>query len=326
MKIRRSDILVRALGQGCPIYEENFMHVVMSAFAEMDHAETAVTNLQAAGFSSDKIGVLMRNDLVQPEAADEALIGAGMGALAGTAVGGLFGLLIGATAITVPIFGPILASGLVATTLGGAATGAVYGTLLGLVIKLGLMGEDAQFYTETLANDGVIVLVEAHGERAAEAWRIMHEAKATRTQSTILGQSQNTSIAMPVIGLFPDSEEASQAMKQLLVEGIEQEEIYLIDTMNMKETNRQDGRYPHLHVPKPQDLPPMPVNPAQANRQTAEARLTRLGIDEADAPFYLDAVQQGGALLIVTTDDKEEAATSRTVMKAMDVTQMAAPA
>jgi hypothetical protein len=70
----------------------------------------------------------------------------------------------------------------------------------------------------------------------------------------------------------------------------------------------------------------MPVNPAQANRQTAEARLTRLGIDEADVPFYLDAVRQGGALLIVTTDDKEEAATSRTVMKAMDVTQMAAPA
>ncbi len=302
------------------------MHVVMSAFSELDHAETAVTDLQEAGFNPDKIGVLMRRDLVQPAEADEALMGAGMGALAGTAVGGLFGLLVGATAITVPIFGPILASGLVATTLGGAATGAVYGTLLGLVIKLGLMGEDAQFYTDTLANDGVIVLVEARGERAAEAWRIMHQAKATRTQSTILGQSQNTSIAMPVIGLFPDSEEASEAMQQLLAEGIEKEEIYLIDTMNMKETKRQDGRFPYLYAPKPLGVPPMPANPAEVNRQTAEARLTRLGIDEADAPFYLDAVRQGGALLIVTTDDKEEAATSRTVMKAMDVQQIAAPA
>lgn len=302
------------------------MHVVMSAFAEMDHAETAVTNLQAAGFRSDKIGVLMRNDLVQPEAADEALMGAGMGALAGTAVGGLFGLLIGATAITVPIFGPILASGLVATTLGGAATGAVYGTLLGLVIKLGLMGEDAQFYTDTLANDGVIVLVEAHGERAAEAWRIMHEAKATRTQSTILGQSQNTAIAMPVIGLFPDSEEAGEAMKHLLDEGIERDEIYLIDAMNMKEAGGRDGRFPFLYAPTPLGVTPQPMPPAEANKQMAESRLTRLGIDEADAPFYLDAVRQGGALLIVTTDDKEEAATSRTVMKAMDVTQMAAPA
>jgi hypothetical protein len=297
----------------------------MSAFLETAHAETAVANLQEAGFSKDNIGVLMRNDLVQPEEADEALVGAGMGALAGTAVGGLFGLLIGATAITVPIFGPILASGLVATTLGGAATGAVYGTLLGLVIKLGLMGEDAQFYTDALANDGVIVLVEAQGERAAEAWRIMHEAKALRTQSTLLGQSQNTATSMPVIGLFPDSEEASQALKNLLVEGIERDEIYLIDAMNMKEVSGRDGRFPFLYAPTPLGVTPQPMPPAEAEKQVAKSRLIRLGIDEVDAPFYLDAVRQGGALLIVTTNDKEEAATSRTVMKAMDVTQMAAP-
>ncbi len=307
-----------------PLSQENLMHVVMSAFSELAQAETAVANLQTAGFSNDKIGALMRHDLAQLEAADEALMGAGMGALAGTAVGGLFGLLIGATAITVPIFGPILASGLVATTLGGAATGAVYGTLLGLVVKLGLMGEDAQFYTDALANDGVIIFVEAHGERAAEAWRIMHEAKATRTQSTMLGQSQNTSIAMPVTGLFPDSAEASQAMKRLLAEGIDQGEIYLIDAMNMKEAGGRDGRFPFRYALSPVGVAPVPVPPTEAGRQTAESRLTRLGIDESDAPFYLDAVRQGGALLIVTTDDKEEAATSRTIMKAMDATQMAA--
>jgi hypothetical protein len=310
----------------CGSAKENFMHVVMSAFSEMTHAETAVTHLQEAGFSKDKIGLLMRHDLAQPEEADEALLGAGMGALAGTAVGGLFGLLIGATSISIPVLGPILASGLVTATLGGAATGAVYGTLLGLVIKLGLMGEDAQFYTDILANDGVIVLVEARGERAAEAWRIMHEAQATRTQNTILGQSQNTAISMPVIGLFPNSEEASQAMKQLLAEGIKQEEIYLIDTMNMKETGLRDGRFPFLYPPSPLGVSPISGPPADAERQTAESHLTRLGIDAADAPFYLDAVRQGGALLIVTTDDKEEVAISRTVMKAMDVSQMAAPA
>ena len=292
------------------------MHVVMSTFAKVAHAETAVTNLQAAGFTTNEIGILMRRDLVQPKEADEALMGAGVGALAGTAVGGLFGLLVGATAVSVPIFGPILASGLVATTLGGAATGAVYGTLLGLVIKLGLMGEDAQFYTDTLAHDGVIVVVEAHGERAAEAWRVMHEARATRTQSTILGQSQNTAITMPVIGLFPDSAEASRAMKRLLAKGIDQAEIYLIDKMNMREPGVADGRYPFLLAPSPLGLSSMPVLPAKSARQTAEFRLTELGIDEADAPFYLDAVQQGGALLIVTTDDKAEAATSRKVMKA----------
>lgn len=300
------------------------MHVVMSAFSDLAHAETAVANLQEAGFSGDKIGALLRHDLAQPEAADEALMGAGLGALAGTAVGGLFGLLVGATSIAVPILGPILASGLVATTLGSAATGAVYGTLLGLAIKLGLMGEDAQFYTDTLANDGVIVLVEAHGERAAEAWRIMHQAKAARTQSTILGQSQNTATSMPVIGLFSDAEEASQVLRQLVAEGIEREEIYLIDTMNMKETGLRNGRYPFLYAPAPVGASLRPLPAAEAARSLAESRLTRLGIDEADAPFYLDAVRQGGALLIVTTNDKAEVATSRTVMKAMDGAPMAA--
>lgn len=297
------------------------MHVVISTFAEPEHAATAVAALHDAGFTKDEIGVLMRGELKRASEADEALTGAGYGALAGTAVGGLFGLLLGAASISVPVLGPILAGGIIATTLGGAATGAVYGTLLGLVIKLGLLGEDAQFYTETLAQNGVILVVEARGERAARAWRLMHEAQATRTKSTILGQSQNTAIAMPVIGLFATAKEAHQAGQQLLDEGIEQEAIYLVDGMNTKNMGGGSGRFPLTMPSAPLNVSPVPP---LAEPPTAESHLTRLGIDAADAPFYLDAVRQGGALLIVTTDDKAEAATSRRVMKAMEATQMTA--
>lgn len=298
------------------------MHVVMSTFAEAEHAETAAAALQEAGFAKDEIGVLMRGELKRGREADEALAGAGYGALAGTAVGGLFGLLVGATSISVPVLGPILASGLIATTLGGAATGAVYGTLLGLVIKLGLLGEDAHFYTDTLASNGVILVVEARGERAARAWRLMREAKATRTQSAILGQSQNTAVSMPVIGLFASAQDAHEAGQKLISEGIDQKEIYLVDAMNTKEMPGAHGRYPFTYVPTPLGVSPLPAMPAQPDPTTVESHLTHLGIDEADVPFYLDAVRQGGALLIVTTEDKDEAATSRRVMKAMDVTQM----
>ncbi|MBK8902987.1 MAG: hypothetical protein IPM53_17485 [Anaerolineaceae bacterium] len=298
------------------------MHVVMSAFAEPDHAEAAVAALHDAGFTDDEIGVLMRGELKRASEADEALTGAGYGALAGTAVGGLFGLLVGAASISVPVVGPILASGLITSTLGGAAAGAVYGTLLGLVIKLGLLGEDAQFYTETLANNGVILVVQARGERAARAWRLMREAQATRTQSTLLGRSQNTAIAMPVIGLFATAKEAHQAGQKLLGEGINQEEIYLIDGMNIKNMDGGSGRFPVSFAPSPLNVGPVPP---LSEPPTAETHLTRLGIDAADAPFYLDAVRQGGALLIVTTDDEAEAATSRRVMKTMEATQMSPP-
>ncbi len=296
------------------------MHVVMSAFSEMAQAETAVTNLQAAGFTSDEIGVLMRHDVIEPAEADEALVGAGVGALAGTAVGGLFGLLVGATAISIPILGPVLAGGLVATTLGAAATGAVYGTLLGLVIKLGLMGEDAQFYTDVLTNDGVLVVVEARGQRAARAWRILHEAKASRIRSTILGGVQNTAEAMPLVGLFPNPSAASRAQAQLLAQGIDSEAL--------QQTDEASGRFSfhsaHSAV-SPLDVSHMGELPATIKRHRVECRLTELGIDDSDVPFYLDAVQRGGALLIVATDDKKEAAVSRMVMKAMDATQTATP-
>ncbi len=315
------------------------MHVVISTFAKLDHAETAVAALHDAGFTNDEIGVLLRGE--QPideqkqaheetaeEAANEALTGAGVGALAGTAVGGLFGLLAGAVSIVVPGMGPVLAGGIVAATLGGAAAGAVYGTLLGVVIKLGLTDENADFYTETLTNDGVIVLVEAKGQRAAKAWRMMYEAKATKTDSTILGQSQNTSISMPVIGLFPNPENAGKALIRLIDEGIDEEKIHLLDTHVAQERGLPNNRYPTMFVPSPLGLNPIPVLPSANKpdeRNVVEAYLVNLGIDEADAPFYLDAVRQGGALLIVKTQDRQEAIISRTVMKAMDVTQMATP-
>lgn len=303
------------------------MHVVMSSFGQAEKANEAIENLNKEGFTKEEIGVLMRGYLVQEqaqrEAADEALTGAGYGALAGTAAGGLFGLLVGAASISVPVVGPILAGGIVATTLGGAATGAVYGTLLGLVVKLGLADEDVQFYTDAVANDGIVVLVEARGERAAKAWRILHEANATKTQSTIVGQPQNTAIAMPIVGLFPDSKDADRAMKQLLAEDIAKEKLHLVDGFKLEEAQNRNGRGFAIS-PQPGIYPtPYFVSMDKPALDLAEAHLTELGIDEADVPFYIDAVQQGGTLLIVDTNDKEEAIISRNIMKQLDVTQMA---
>ena len=158
------------------------MHAVIGTFSDLDQAEEAVAQLQSAGFSDEQIGVISRGYLVRERLAsqtgDEALSGAGAGALTGSAIGGLLGLLAGGVSITVPVAGPLLAGGILTTFLGGAAAGAVYGGLAGILIGLGISREEAEFYAANIEQGGVMIFVEAEGEDAAKAWRLMRSAKA----------------------------------------------------------------------------------------------------------------------------------------------------
>lgn len=158
------------------------MHAVIGTFSNLDQAEEAVAQLQAAGFSDEQIGVLSRGYLVRERLADqtgdEALSGAGAGALTGSAIGGLLGLLAGGISLTVPVAGPLLAGGILTTFLGGAAAGAVYGGLAGVLIGLGISRDEAEFYAANVEKGGIMIFVEAEGEKAAKAWRIMQSERA----------------------------------------------------------------------------------------------------------------------------------------------------
>jgi len=158
------------------------MHAVIGTFSNLEQAEEAVAQLQAGGFSDERIGVLSRGYLVRERLAnrtgDEALSGAGAGALTGSAIGGLLGLLAGGISMTVPVAGPLLAGGILTTFLGGAAAGAVYGGLAGVLIGLGISREEAKFYAANVEKGGIMIFVEAQREEAAKAWRIMRAASA----------------------------------------------------------------------------------------------------------------------------------------------------
>lgn len=145
----------------------------VGVFTDRKKAESAVTDLQRAGFRPEQIGVATRG----PEAAllDEpgghetkAPEGAVTGAVAGGALGGIAGAVAG----LIPGVGPIVGLGLLAAIGGGAAAGAVTGGLVGTLVGLGIPEEEAQTYQVDLEGGRTLVTVKTDG-RYNEAVQIL---------------------------------------------------------------------------------------------------------------------------------------------------------
>jgi len=87
------------------------------------------------------------------------------GAIAGAGIGGL---IAAAASLLIPGFGPVVAGGILATVLGGAAVGAAAGGILGALMGLGVPEEEARFY-EGEFNEGRILVTVKAGDRYSEA-------------------------------------------------------------------------------------------------------------------------------------------------------------
>ena len=151
---------------------------VVGLFTERTHAEQAIRDLKAAGFTESQIGVAMQNDEEQQRLIDDtgsqAAEGAAKGAVSGGIVGGLIGLL---GSLLIPGVGPIVVGGVLASALTGAGVGAATGGLIGALIGLGVPEEDAQHFDRGLQSGGILVTVDA-GARTAEAVSIMQRHDA----------------------------------------------------------------------------------------------------------------------------------------------------
>jgi hypothetical protein len=100
------------------------------------------------------------------DAEDEAVVGAGTGAV----VGALAGLL----AVTIPGVGPALALGPLAAILGGAGVGAAAGGLVGALAGAGLSDEEAYCYEEGVRRGGTLVAVTAEDEDDGDAIAVLN--------------------------------------------------------------------------------------------------------------------------------------------------------
>ena len=148
---------------------------VVGAFDDRDRAARALDDLRRAGFRDDQIGLAIRHQDPESDAATTEWPGpdATEGARTGALTGGALGALLGAVgSLLVPGVGPVIAAGILAAALGGAVAGADAGTLVGSLVGLGIPEEEARYYDEAFQAGQAIVTVQADG-RSEEATAIL---------------------------------------------------------------------------------------------------------------------------------------------------------
>ena len=154
-----------------------------------EQAESIVSKLQAAGFSSGDISVLFPDKAGTRDFAHEkntkAPEGATTGGLAGMGVGGTLGLLAGIGALAIPGVGPLIAAGPIMGALSGAAIGGATGGLIGALIGLGIPELEAKQYEGKVQAGNILISV--HTEDSAERSRAkdaLEDMGATDVSST----------------------------------------------------------------------------------------------------------------------------------------------
>ena len=158
---------------------------VAAIFQDRLDGEAAIDSLRAAGFTSDQIGVALRDRTEAGElvnvSEENAMGGAVSGALGGGLLGGVAGFLVGLVgALLIPGVGPVVAAGALATALGaaggtavaGAGIGAAAGGLVGALSGLGVPEEEATYFETGFRAGGMLVTVRTDG-RASEALSIL---------------------------------------------------------------------------------------------------------------------------------------------------------
>src|SRR5262249_52485432 len=103
--------------------------------------------------------------------AAHAAEGAGVGLAAGAGIGALYGLGL-VSGVALPVIGPAIAAGTLATILSSAAAGAALAGIAGALIGLGIPEEDAKYYEAAVHAGRALVTVQANGG-ADEAWAIL---------------------------------------------------------------------------------------------------------------------------------------------------------
>ena len=187
---------------------------IVGLFADQLNAERGIQALKAAGFSEQQIGVALRDKQQQQELTEgtgtQATEAAETGAVGGGVLGGVVGLLAGVGALAIPGIGPIIAGGVLASTLAGAGIGAAAGGLIGALAGMGVPEEDARHFERGFQQGAVLVTVQAGGD-AVRARQALLESGAD------LGPSQHLSRA-PMGATSEDADRPQLREEQLDVE------------------------------------------------------------------------------------------------------------
>ncbi len=127
----------------------------------------------AAGANSHELPRIgpLRGTGAESEAASDAFLGS------------LVGLAAGTVAAFLPGVGPVFAVGPIAAAIGGAALGGAAGGLIGLLRDHGVSEEEAEFYSQGIANGGSLITVhEVDAARAQKARALLDQFGAIKVE------------------------------------------------------------------------------------------------------------------------------------------------
>lgn len=147
----------------------NSRATVVGVFTTRANAENAINDLHTRGFTDQQIGFIARDSKTavdQTGTTAETEVPTGERAAVGAASGGVVGGLLGAAAsLLIPGFGPAIAGGILAATLGGIAIGAATGSIIGALTHVGVPEEEARYYQGEFEAGRTLVTVDAPGRQ-----------------------------------------------------------------------------------------------------------------------------------------------------------------
>lgn len=152
-------------------------------------ADAIIRDLQASGFSSAEISVLVndphgRGDFGH-EKATKAPEGIATGAAAGGVTGGIVGLLAGIGTLAIPGLGALVAAGPILAALSGVAAGAATGGTIGGLIGLGLPEIEAKRYEGKLRSGNYLISAHCETDEAEDRAEAIFKRHAAEDIATV---------------------------------------------------------------------------------------------------------------------------------------------
>ena len=149
------------------------MKAVIGTFGKREGIETAVSQLKNVGFDEEDIALVTSYEAeeVRDVLDEEPERAAATGALVGGGIGSVLGLLGSAVVLPIPGAGPLLASGIIASTSTG-----LLGGYLGSIYATRVADEPEHELKEALANGEVLLIVRVNDGNEEQAQAILRRS------------------------------------------------------------------------------------------------------------------------------------------------------
>ncbi len=178
--------------------------VVSHLFDDHDEALRAVRALENAGFDETEVSLIARSEDGTVTTSDDssgAVTGASVGGIAGAGAGILASLGV----MAIPGIGPLVAAGMLATTIVTTTGGAVAGGLLGALTDYGVDENDAHLYAEGVRRGSSLVTVSTAEDRWSQADDILRQYNPV-DQTARRGEYERSGWAASTPGVEPTDE------------------------------------------------------------------------------------------------------------------------